>query len=169
MFTHLQASSRPTGFHPGDLVRADFARADFARGVNLGSGVAVPSDTLNLKIAHWRHTRRLPDRPPKGGARNRVLMAAPQARLMLRRLWRRLRQRLRLELAIALGRQSLAARRGKFGLRRLEIGDERRFGMKGATVAAPMKRPSITSLSQWTLQTTRLSPKARPRARIASL
>ena len=38
-----------------------------------------------------------------------------------------------------------------------------------ATVAAPMKRPSMTSLSQWTLQTTRLSPKARPRARIASL
>ena len=36
-----------------------------------------------------------------------------------------------------------------------------------ATVPAPINRPSITSLCQWTPQITRLCPKARPRARSA--
>src|SRR3984885_15366384 len=52
---------------------------------------------------------------------------------------------------------------------RVEIGEKGRVCVQSPDVLAPMILPSLTSLCQCTLQTSRLSPNERPRARIASV
>ena len=67
-------------------------------------------------------------------------------------LRKRLCERRGLERTVALRRKLLGANRRKFVLGRRKIREKAGLAWTRATVAAPMVRPSITSLSQCTLQ-----------------
>ena len=104
------------------------------------------------------------------GKRERRLAAGRRpARRRLRPLRRRLGQRRGLDFAVALRRQAFGSRRRQFGFGSLAIGDKLRLGVQPRDRRRPHEEAFDHVAVPMNVAHSRLSPNARPRARIASL